>query len=26
MEVGETERRAIYNFRLTDKKDQNADT
>jgi hypothetical protein len=26
MEVGETERRAIYNFRLTDKKDQSADT
>jgi hypothetical protein len=26
IEVGEAERRAIYNFRLTDKKDQNADT
>jgi hypothetical protein len=26
MEVGEPERRAIYNFRLTDKKDQTADT
>src|SRR5215467_7127533 len=26
MEVGEAERRAVYNFRLTDKKDQNADT
>ena len=26
MEVGEPERRAIYHFRLTDKKDQNADT
>ena len=26
MEVNEAERRAIYNFRLTDKKDQNADT
>jgi hypothetical protein len=26
IEVGETERRAIYNFRLTDKKDQNSDT
>src|SRR5215472_14868070 len=25
IEVGEPERRAIYNFRLTDKKDQNAD-
>jgi len=25
IEVGETERRAIYNFRLTDKKDQTAD-
>src|SRR5690242_15794526 len=26
IEVGEAERRAIYNFRLTDKEDQNADT
>jgi len=26
VEVGETDRRAIYNFRLTDKKDKNADT
>jgi hypothetical protein len=26
IEVGEAERRAIYNFRLTEKKDQNADT
>src|SRR5215470_3308103 len=26
IEVGEAERRAIYNFRLTDKKDQNADS
>src|SRR5690242_13070622 len=26
IEVGEPERRAIYNFRLTDKKDQSADT
>jgi hypothetical protein len=26
MEVGEPERRAIYNFRLTDKEDQTADT
>ena len=26
IEVGEAERRAIYNFRLNDKKDQNADT
>ena len=25
MEVGEPERRAVYKFRLTDKKDQNAD-
>jgi hypothetical protein len=26
VEVGETDRRAIYNFRLTEKKDKNADT